>query len=67
MREGDSHTTAACVQTHMSIITVSVMRLGSSLGLELMVKLRTLITVFTFILEAKDRDYGRGHYISDVA
>ncbi len=55
------HTTAACVlQTHTSIITVSVTRLCSSFGLELMVKLRTLLTVFTFILKAKARDYRRG-------
>ncbi len=60
-------TTAACVQTHTSIITVSVKRLCSSLGLELMVKLRTLLTVFTFILKAKARDYGKGCYISDTA
>ncbi len=54
-------TTAACVQTHTSIITVSVTRLCSPLGLELMVKLRTLLTVF--ILKAKARDYGKGRYI----
>ncbi len=55
----------ACVlQTHRSFITVSVTRL-CSLGLELMVKLRTCLTVFTFILKAKARDYGKGHYISD--
>ncbi len=32
-----------------------------------MVKLRTLLTVFTFILKAKARDYGKARYISDVA
>ncbi len=43
------HTTTACVlQTHTSIISVSVMRLCSPLGLELMVKLRTLLTKFNF-------------------
>ncbi len=52
------------VQTHTSFITVSVMRLCSPLGLELMVKLRTLLTVFTFILKAKAGDYGKGLYIS---
>ncbi len=36
------HTTTACLQAHVSIITVSVTRLCSPLGLELMVKLRTL-------------------------
>ncbi len=50
------HTIAACVQTHTSIITVSVTRLCSPFGLELMVKLRTLLTVFTFILKAKAGD-----------
>ncbi len=48
------HTTAACVlQTHTCIITVSVTQLCSSFGLELMVKLRTLLTVFTFIWKLK--------------
>ncbi len=61
VRGRHGHTTAVCLQTHMSI-TVSVMRLCSTLGLELMVKLRTLLTVFTFILKAKARDYGKGHY-----
>ncbi len=60
-------TTAACLQTHTSIITVSVTWLCSPLRLELMVKLRTLLTVFTFILKAKARDYGKGRYISDMA
>ncbi len=48
----------------MSFITVSVTRLCSPLGLELMVK---LLTVFTYILKAEARDYGNGRYISDVA
>ncbi len=66
-----------CLQTHMSIITVSVTRICSPLGLELMVKLRTLslhlfiyLFVFTtvkfkFILKAKACNYGKGRYISD--
>ncbi len=58
---------AACVQTHTSIITVSVTQLCSPLGLELMVKLRTLLTVFTLVLKAEARDYGKGSYISDAA
>ncbi len=33
--------------------------------LELMLKLRILLTVFTFILKAKAHDYGKGRYISD--
>ncbi len=50
------HTTAACVQqTHTSIITVCHVTLFP-LGHELMVKLRTLLTVFTFILEVKACD-----------
>ncbi len=61
------HTTAACVQTHTSIITVSVTRLCSPLGLEMMVKLRTILTVFTIILKAEARDYGKGRYISNAA
>ncbi len=60
-------TMAACVQSHTSIITVSVSRLCSPLGLELMVKPRTLLTVFTLILKAKAGDFGKGRYISDVA
>ncbi len=44
-----------------------VTRLCSPLGLELMVKLRTLLTVFTLILKAKARNYGMGHYISNTA
>ncbi len=58
--------TVACVQIHMSFITVSVMRLCSPLGLELMVKLRTLLTVFIFTLKAEACDYGKGRYISDA-
>ncbi len=38
-----------------------------TIWLELMVKLRTLLSVFTFILKAKSRDYGKGRYISDAA
>ncbi len=33
---------------------------------ELMVKLRTLLTVFIFILKAEVHDYGKGRYISDA-
>ncbi len=36
------------------------------LGLELMVKLRTLLTVFIFTLKAEAHDYGKGRYISDA-
>ncbi len=49
--------TVACVlKTHATIITVSVTRLCSPLGLELIVKLRTLLILFTFILNAEARD-----------
>ncbi len=58
---------AACLQTHTSIITASVTRLYSSFGLELMVKLRTLLTVFTLILIAEAHNYGKARYISDTA
>ncbi len=46
--------TACVLQTHTSFIAVSVTRLCSPLGLELMIKLRTLLTVITFILKARD-------------
>ncbi len=60
--------TAACVlQIYTCIITVSVTRLCSSLVLELMVKLRTLLTVFIFTLKAElARDHCKGRYISDA-
>ncbi len=57
---------AACLQTHTSIITLSVKRFCSSFGLELMVKLRTLSTIFTLIFKAEAHDYGKGRYISDA-
>ncbi len=53
-----------CANT--SFITVSVTRLCSAFGLELMVKLRTLLTVFIFTLKAEACDYGKEHYISDT-
>ncbi len=59
-RGRQGHTTA-------SFITVSVTRICSPLGLELLVKLRTLLTVFTFILKAESHDYGKGSNISNVA
>ncbi len=36
------------------------MRLFSPLRLELMLKLRTLLTVFSLVLKAEARDYGKG-------
>ncbi len=58
--------TVACVQTYTSFITMSVTRLGSSLRIELMVELPTLLTVFIFTLKAEAHDYGKGCYISDM-
>ncbi len=43
-----NHLNRGWLQTHTSIVTVSIMQLGSPLGLELMIKLRTLLTVFNF-------------------
>ncbi len=43
---------------------MSITRLCLSFWLELMVKLRTLLMVFTFILKANARNYGKGHYIT---
>ncbi len=45
---------------------MSVTRLCSPLGLELIVKLSTLLTVFTLILKAEAHDYDQGCYISDM-
>ncbi len=45
---------------------MSVTRLCSPLGLEPMVKLWTLLTVFTLVLKAEALDYGKGRYISDA-
>ncbi len=45
---------------------MSVTRLCSPLWLKLMVKLNTLLTVFTFILKAEARNYGKGRYISNA-
>ncbi len=59
VRHGHITNMACVLQTHTSIITVSVMRLCSPLGLELMVKLKTLLTFFTFILKAKACNYGK--------
>ncbi len=59
------HTIEACLQIHTSIKSVSSYDSCFPLGLELMVKLRTLLTLFTFILKAKAHDYGKGHSISD--
>ncbi len=57
---------AACLQT----LTSFIMCLSSDcsfFGLELMVKLRTLLTVLSLVLKAEARNYGKGHYISYAA
>ncbi len=59
-RERERQKTTARLQTHTSIITVYAMRLCSPLGLELMVKLRTLLTCLYIYLKAKARNYGKG-------
>ncbi len=77
-RERESQRSVVCVcarvcergrqgHTTASFITVSVTRICSPLELEQLVKLRTLLTVFTFILKAESHDYGKGRYISNVA
>ncbi len=50
----------SCVHIHTSFITW----LCSPFRLELMIKLRTLLTVFIFTLKAEALDYGKGRYIS---
>ncbi len=68
VREGDMVTQPRLVyKQHMSIHHCVCPRDSVPLGFELMVKLRTLLTVFTFNLKAKARDYGKGCYISDPA
>ena len=67
-RETGSHSGISCLNRpwlvycrHIGASSLSVTRLCSPFGLELMVKLRTLLTVFTFILKDEARDYGKGH------
>ncbi len=62
-RERQGHIT---VESAVLRASVSVTRLCSPSGLELMVKLRTLLIVFIFILKDEARDYGKGRYISDA-
>ncbi len=57
-RETRSHNQRVCKHIRTSSLCLS--RDSSLLGLEQMVKLRTLLTVFTFILKAKARDYEKG-------
>ncbi len=45
---------------------MSFTQICSPFELELMVKLRTLLAVFTLVLKVEARDYGKGRYISDV-
>ncbi len=65
VREGDTVTQPRLVCKYIGASSLCLSRDCSPFGLELMVKLRTLLTVFTFILKAKAHDYGKGRYISD--
>ncbi len=68
VREGDTVTSQPrLVCKHIRASLVFVTRLCSPRGLVLMVQLRTLLTVFTIILKAEARDYGKGRYISYAA
>ncbi len=65
VREGDKVTQPRLVCKHIRASSLCLSRrLFSSLGLELMVKLRTLLTVFTLVLKDEACDYGKGRYIS---
>ncbi len=59
-----SHNCGLCSNTYELHHCVCHMTLFPS-QLELMVKLRTLLDVFTFIFKAKDRNCGKGRYISN--
>ncbi len=67
VREGDTVTQPRLVCKHIRASSLCLSCDCSPFGLELMVKLRTLLTVFALILKAKARDYGKGCYISDMA
>ncbi len=67
VREGDTVTQPRLVCKHIRASSLCLSCDCSPFGLELMVKLRTLLTVFALILKVKARDYGKGCYISDVA
>ncbi len=55
------------VRNHLNHSLCSNTRLCSPLELELMIKLRTLLTLFTLGLKAEASDYGMGRYISNAA
>ncbi len=67
VREEDKVTQPRLVCKHIRASLPSVTRLCPPFWLELMVQLRTLLTVFTLVLKAEARDYGKGNYISDAA
>ncbi len=48
------------VRNHLNHSLCSNTRLCSPLELELMIKLRTLLTLFTLVLKAEASDYGMG-------
>ncbi len=66
VREGDTVTTAACVQTHTSFITVCHATLFPFWAwTDANAKTKDIINLF--ISKAKARDYGKGRNISDAA
>ncbi len=67
VREEDKVTQPRLVCKHIWASLLSVTWLCSPFGLELMVKLRTLLTVFTLVLKAEAHGYGKGSYISNAA
>ncbi len=73
-RARDDHSGVQCVRNHLNLgLCANTYELHHcvchatlfSSRLELMVKLRTLLTVFTFIVKAEIRVYWKGRYISD--
>ncbi len=63
VREGDKVTQPRPVCKHIQASSLCLS--CDSVPLELMVKPRILLTVFSFILKAKAYDYGKGRYIYD--
>ncbi len=67
VREGDKVTQPRLVSKHIRASSLCLSHDCSPLGLELMVKLRSLLTVFTLVWKAEAHDYGKGSYNSDAA
>ncbi len=66
VREGDKVTQSWLVCKHIRASSLCLSR-NYPFWLELVVKLRTLLTVFTLVLKAETHDYRKGSYISDAA